>query len=197
MFTDIHNSKNIKIRIGQFVAHRVVKTRFGKAPVKTTEEINSLDRFDLAEEFIEFAEKEANESFQSDLGNSYNTRSLFKDIALYIDVTIPKAFNKWALDRLSYSIEGTNLTYYFDESKELAEILERESNEFFVRENTDTPTIMTDKQFNYINSLLLSVGLNEIKEQDYLTLNEASNLISLLKDLKQANEKCRKIILER
>ncbi|MGG3641462.1 hypothetical protein ABES38_08790 [Bacillus gobiensis] len=195
LFSDVHNPKNIKNRIGQFVAHKVIKKEFGKAPVSSSEEINSLDRFDLAEGFIEVAEEEDGETFQRDLGDNYNTQNLIKDIALYIDVTIPKAFNKHAMDRLSYSIEGTNLTYYFNESKELAEILEKESKEFFARENTSK--IMTDKQFKYLNSLLRSLGLSEIKEQDYLTLDEAGNLIALLRDLKQANEKCRDIILKR
>jgi hypothetical protein len=189
LFSDVANAKNIKIRIGQFVADRVITDKRGKTQVKSPEEINSLDRFDLADQFIEVVEEEAGERFHSDLGDNYNAHILHKDIALFIDITIPKAFNKHYLSRDSYLIEDTGLVYYFEESQKQSELLEEQAKEF------RKPKVMTDKQFNYMNKLLLSLDLHKIVDPGYLTLDEASELISFLKSLTSLSEKCRNIIL--
>ncbi|WP_200411815.1 DUF5710 domain-containing protein [Virgibacillus salexigens] len=130
LFSYAVHPNRIKNRIGQFVASEVSDRKKTSTIVKT---LNFLDRYDLAEQFISYAENNAYNRFYNDLGDSYNTSEFLNEIALFIDVTIPKAYNKYVRHiEGEYSIENTGLVYYFDndEMTELSRQMNRIRSQF-------------------------------------------------------------------
>jgi predicted metal-dependent hydrolase len=98
LFEYAEDSRKVKMRIGNYVAHYVVHEQSKSKPfnksVRTPEQLNAMDRYELAKAFLESKERRY---FLPDVGNSYDPEQLLQDVAKYIDQRIPKAYGKWSV----------------------------------------------------------------------------------------------------
>ncbi|MEC0373330.1 hypothetical protein [Paenibacillus chibensis] len=169
MFEYVRDTHKVKVRIGQFVAHHVVQEKPFSKILRSVEQINTMNRYDLAKAFLESGEAKY---FYRDVGECDPER-LLDDVARYIDQRIPKAYITWDTEQEAtsdWSAKARGLIYQFPEHADLEEEIKREAEAW----KQETPA--TERQIKYLKSLLKNAGycLNQIEE---LNVDEASQYI--------------------
>jgi len=89
-FDYIFNKRSFTQKLGNYISHNVV-TYFneGKKTLRSIEELNNLDRLDLAYDFYD----NLNLVLEGNPGRDF----IVYEIAEYIDYMIPKSYAKWYL----------------------------------------------------------------------------------------------------
>ncbi|AZK47493.1 hypothetical protein [Paenibacillus lentus] len=174
---DYADTLKVKMRLGQYVAHRIVKDGFTSKIVRSPEQLNKMDRFELAKDFLSSNERKY---FDRDLFKTPEPEKLLDDVARYIDQRIPKAYANWFnygnnVDE-EWSAEKYGLTYQFEENGLLEAETREKSNEW----NPNAPA--SKEQVQYLKALLSQAGYILKISYDDLTRGNASQLISFLVD---------------
>lgn len=172
MFDYVQDLHKVKIRIGQYVAHYVVQEKPFSKIVRSIEQINAMNRYDLAKAFLESREAKY---FYRDVGE-YDPERLLDDVARYIDQRIPKAYITWESEQeadFNWSAKAKGLIYQFPEHADIEEKIKIEAEAW----RKETPA--TERQIRYLRSLLKNSGyfLDQIEE---LNVDEASQYISFI-----------------
>lgn len=169
MFDYLENPRTFAMALGNYVSHKVIKTYEPSVGhrLRTVEEINSLDRIELAKDFFyERFEKYANDSEEHKRILALKP-TMINDIAVYIDSRIPKSYYKWSNRRHDIApskvrgvkAEDMGLIYWFSEN--------------------ETDLLVTDKQKNYILFLIEDTGY-KVKTFDDMSIKDATDIISFL-----------------
>ncbi|MED1088325.1 hypothetical protein [Bacillus mycoides] len=123
MFEYLINKQKFVISLGQFITYNVIHETLNDASgrylgrrLRTTEEINELDRIQLAYEFSESV-------YPHYLEGGIPKVDMVEHIARYIDKRIPQTYVKWnvnytdgvAPSRLKVNIANTRLVYHYGE----------------------------------------------------------------------------------
>ncbi|MNN81547.1 hypothetical protein D3C81_1983840 [compost metagenome] len=87
------DEKKVKNRVGKNVTHYIVQERPYNKIVHSIDQINQMDRFELAREFLSSKERKY---FDQDLRWIPDPEEMLGDIARYIDQRIPKSYAKWS-----------------------------------------------------------------------------------------------------
>ncbi|WP_341285073.1 hypothetical protein [Priestia megaterium] len=119
MFDYLTKKLKFTIKLGKFISHNIVfiKDSNHVKTARTVEELNSLDRLELA--------KKALAKMPEDyLTGTYNETDFLNEIALYIDKRIPQSYEKWATrdhskspTKIKVSDSKYGLIYHFKENK--------------------------------------------------------------------------------
>ncbi|PFM59512.1 hypothetical protein COJ48_24800 [Bacillus cereus] len=121
MFEYLINKQKFVISLGQFITYNVIHEtlndasgRFLGRTLRTAEEINELDRIQIAYEFYESV-------YPHYLEGGIQRADMVEHIARYIDKRIPQTYVKWnvnytdgvAPSRLKVNIADTGLVYHY------------------------------------------------------------------------------------
>lgn len=167
LFEYANDIRKVKIRIGHYVAQQVVQERPFSKLVRSAEQINRMDRFELARGFLE----SEGEYFYPDVGECDPER-LLHDVACYIDQRIPKAYATWSerAGASDWTAKAMGIIYHFPEYADLEGEIKREAEEW----TQETPA--TDRQIKYLRSLLKNAGYC-LERAEELNVEEASQFI--------------------
>ena len=90
MFSYLTNSKQFVQKLGNYISHEVVPYFDGRQRVlRTPEELNNMDRLELATTFY-------NNIHRNYLEGGVDGEFMRDQIALYIDMRIPQAYKKYS-----------------------------------------------------------------------------------------------------
>ncbi|WP_297133087.1 hypothetical protein [Terrisporobacter sp.] len=119
MFTYIFNKKRFVQKLGNYISHTIVNTfdeSEGRKILRSAEELNKLDRLDLAYKFYD--------SLNMNLEGNPGREFMVDDIAIYIDYMIPKSYVKWYLKEhnkgpknMKVDLEKYGLIYHYECNK--------------------------------------------------------------------------------
>jgi hypothetical protein len=178
------DERKVKMRIGNYVAHHIVQERPFSKIVRSPDQLNRMDRYELAKAFLASGERKY---FDRDLRHTPDPEKMLDDIARYIDQRIPKAYATWSdydskntgsqeyvnTEKLEWSAAALGLIYQFPENAELEQSVKDEAKAW----NRDVIPA-TKKQIRYLKTLLSRSGYVLKIGFDELTVDQASQLIS-------------------
>lgn len=131
MFKNIKEVNRLKMALGNYVSHNIVNyydRETNTHYIRSVEELNSLDRIELAKQFY-------NDRFLQWGRSVENEEEFIKDVAIYFDGRIPKSYYKWinkkhdsAPGNYIVNAEELGLIYQFKEDDSGFSITERQKN---------------------------------------------------------------------
>lgn len=166
------DERKVKMRIGNYVAHHIVQERPFSKSVRSPDQLNRMDRYDLAKAFLASNERQY---FDRDLRHTPDPGKMLDDIARYIDQRIPKAYVTWNetvitglqqngnTEKADWSAAGLGLIYQFPDSVDLEQSVKDEAKAW---QRDVVPA--TEKQVRYLKTLLsragyvLKIGFDEL-----------------------------------
>ncbi|GAB6537094.1 hypothetical protein bcgnr5378_65370 [Bacillus cereus] len=116
MFEYLSKKRSFTIKLGQIIAHDIVKHGIGSFVERSAYNLNRMDRYELAIDALKKMPKKY-------LQGSYTKEQLLKDTAIYIDKRIPSAYAKWVAEEeyrapslLNVKASDYGLIYQFEEN---------------------------------------------------------------------------------
>ncbi|WP_242300039.1 hypothetical protein [Bacillus cereus group sp. BfR-BA-01448] len=121
MFEYLPEKRSFTIKLGQIIAHEIVKNGIMSKESRSIYDLNMMNRYDLATDAL----RKMPERY---LAGTYTRDEIIKDIAMYIDERIPPAYAKWGAEdnykapsRITVSADSYGLIYHFEENRKKKE----------------------------------------------------------------------------
>ena len=171
----------IKHKIGDWLSHCLVRG-------KSVKELNELDRIELAEHWYEY-DIERNhftmERAWNVIDNYYgnNRIDFVEDVAVYIDMQLPKVYLKYK-DKIDKA--PSLITVKLDKNGELPYRLKYVYEENYISILPSSIAPATEKQIKYIETLAIKNNYHFTKKD--ITKEQASSFINFLKDIDLLSE---------
>lgn len=188
------DERRAKARIGHYVAHHIVQEQPFSKIVRSPDQLNRMDRYELAKVFLASNE---GQYFNRDLRHTPDPENMLDDIARYIDQRIPKAYATWSGTGIQEAVQeywtaaGLGLIYHFPENTDLEQSVRDEAKAW---QSDVIPA--TAKQVSYLKKLLSRAGYLLKIDFDDLTVDQASQLISFFVDDTPLNDDLFRSLLE-
>ncbi|HDR7623658.1 TPA: hypothetical protein QCX73_003315 [Bacillus mycoides] len=116
MFEYLTEKRSFTIKLGQIIAHEIVKNGIMSKKSRSVYDLNMMNRYVLAADAL-------GKMPERYLIGTYSRDEIIKDMAMYIDERIPSAYAKWgaqddykAPSKLNVSADSYGLIYYFEEN---------------------------------------------------------------------------------
>lgn len=174
MFEYTTNPDALKQRLCDFVKNRVL---YCNSQPRTKEQLNALDRYELVLEFLR--NEVENERDTMNMVSEEDAEKFLQDAARYIDLKIPKAYAKYILGfepETSLAATQVGLSFYFPENYSQA------TSEQYAYTNAIKNMPASEKQLSFLASLLQNRNMKINRDLTALTREEASAIISYIKD---------------
>lgn len=167
MFDYIERKKSFLVNLGKYISYEIVTefTLETGSRIRTVEELNSMDRLELAKNFTQ----RRREYFKG----INITEEIITDIARYIDERIPQTYEKHLNNRNDKAPAKINT------SAEEYGLIYRLKGSINEKKKTSI-TYATDKQISYLEHLATEGGFKLKENCNELTSSAASKLISFL-----------------
>ncbi|MEX3914402.1 hypothetical protein AB4672_21755 [Bacillus paralicheniformis] len=144
VFDYLNKKRHFTIKLGQIISHHIVKYGGFDAKLRDPEELNHLDRFELAKTAISMMPPDY-------LEGDYDKETLTKDTAIYIDKRMLQSFAKWIErdhDRgpAQFKIDANQygLSYHFEENKKKSRSANGSKSER--KKKTENPQVENEKK---------------------------------------------------
>ncbi|PGN45101.1 hypothetical protein [Bacillus thuringiensis] len=117
MFEYLPEKRSFTIKLGQIIAHEIVKNGIMSKESRSIYDLNMMNRYDLAADAL----RKMPERY---LVGTYTRDEIIKDMAMYIDERIPSAYAKWGAEdnynapsKITVSADSYGLIYHFEENR--------------------------------------------------------------------------------
>ncbi len=185
MFESIRNHHSLLSRLGLFVSLNGV--RDNERNLKSEEEINELDRYELAREFLEQegpSQQGHSVEFFGVPFDELEATDFYDDIAIWIDKKLIEKYVQFSGNHIQAQ-EDTELIYHFRENEMVRFNPEQDENW--------TPRA-SRKQVGYLTGLLKKADLYCVYPLENLTIEQASSLIQYLSQDQEIDVETKELI---